>query len=264
VPGAGIVALKTREAAAAVLAAKVLGTRVLEQALADEPLDFFLACSSLASIAGGVGQIDYCGANAFLDAWSQARALTGAHTSAIDWDAWQQVGMAVNTAAARPSDGARLDALRLGLTPDEGVDVFRRVVESRYPQIAVCTVGLDARLRPAAAPEALERARPLHPRPPLATEYVAPASDLEQHIAATWQQVLGVTQVGTHDNFFELGGDSLTALRAIDLLRDGDGPEITITMFYAAPTIRLLVAAVAGQSSDAHGASRPTAQMLGT
>jgi acyl carrier protein len=258
VPGVGIIALKTREAAERVLAPKVLGTLALERALSGLTLDFFVVCSSLAALAGGAGQVDYCAANAFLDAWAAARRAAGQPTIAIDWDAWQQVGMAVNTAGHGGAHDLRATQLALALTPDEGIEVFRRVIDRDEPQIAVCTVGLAARLRPGA--RAAERhastagAQALHPRPELTTEYVAPASDLERQMAGAWQRVLGLEQVGVLDNFFDLGADSLTALRVVDRLKDEYGVDLSVTMFYTAPTIRLLAAQVAAAPElDARG-----------
>jgi phthiocerol/phenolphthiocerol synthesis type-I polyketide synthase E len=100
VPGGGIIQLKTEEMAARVLAPKVAGTRVLERLLADEPLDFFVMCSSRSSVLGGFGNVDYCAANAFLDAFAHYRRAQGDQSViSIDWDAWQAVGMLVKTAA---------------------------------------------------------------------------------------------------------------------------------------------------------------------
>jgi phthiocerol/phenolphthiocerol synthesis type-I polyketide synthase E len=100
VPGGGIIQLKTEEMAARVLAPKVAGTRVLERLLADEPLDFFVMCSSRSSVLGGFGNVDYCAANAYLDAFAHYRRARGdGPTVSIDWDAWQSVGMLVRTAA---------------------------------------------------------------------------------------------------------------------------------------------------------------------
>ena len=99
VAGGGIIQLKTPAMANNVLAPKVAGTRVLEKLLQDTPLDFFVMCSSRSSVLGGFGNVDYCAANAYLDAFAHyKRAQDGCLTVSVDWDAWQSVGMLVKTA----------------------------------------------------------------------------------------------------------------------------------------------------------------------
>jgi phthiocerol/phenolphthiocerol synthesis type-I polyketide synthase E len=99
VPGAGMIQLKTPAMAASVLAPKVAGTRVLDRVLQDAPLDFFIMCSSRAAILGGFGNVDYCAANAYLDAFAHyKRATIGGVAVSINWDAWQSVGMLVKSA----------------------------------------------------------------------------------------------------------------------------------------------------------------------
>lgn len=90
---------KSGSAAARVIAPKLQGTLVLEAALADEKLDFLVLMSSVSSILGPAGQIDYAAANAFLDAF--ARARTGRHgypVVAIQWPRWREAGMAADVA----------------------------------------------------------------------------------------------------------------------------------------------------------------------
>ncbi|MFL6335979.1 MAG: MupA/Atu3671 family FMN-dependent luciferase-like monooxygenase [Pyrinomonadaceae bacterium] len=100
VAGGGMLQLKTEEQAAAILRPKVEGTRVLGELFAGDELDFMLLCSSRSSILGGFGQIDYCAANAFLDAFAHDyTARRGTFTLSVDWDGWQDVGMLVNAAA---------------------------------------------------------------------------------------------------------------------------------------------------------------------
>ncbi|MFP2927565.1 SDR family NAD(P)-dependent oxidoreductase, partial [Pyxidicoccus sp. 3LG] len=100
VPGGGMLQLRTREAAAAVLAPKVTGSRVLAAVLEGERLDFFVACSSLSSVVGRFGQTDYTAANTFLDAFTRAyQARTGTYSVTINWGAWDEVGMAARPAA---------------------------------------------------------------------------------------------------------------------------------------------------------------------
>ncbi len=96
VAGGGIIQLKEQEAADRVLRPKVLGTAVLNSILDRQKLDFFLLCSSITSITGGFGQSDYCGANAFCDAFAQASFRhRGCYIAAVNWDRWNEVGMAI-------------------------------------------------------------------------------------------------------------------------------------------------------------------------
>ena len=106
VPGGGIIQLKTREMAEQVLAPKVKGTLALHRALQDHGIkpDFIVLCSSVNSVIPVIGQVDYCAANAFMDAFSfYNNARHNIFTVSINWDAWQEVGMAVE--AARQSAG---------------------------------------------------------------------------------------------------------------------------------------------------------------
>jgi len=49
--------------------------------------------------------------------------------------------------------------------------------------------------------------------------HVAPHSELERRIAAIWQDVLKVPQIGVTDNFFELGGDSIISIQVVSRAR---------------------------------------------
>ncbi|NJR56668.1 MAG: amino acid adenylation domain-containing protein [Acaryochloris sp. CRU_2_0] len=45
--------------------------------------------------------------------------------------------------------------------------------------------------------------------------FVSPQTEIEQTLAAIWQEILGLEQVGIHDNFFEVGGDSILSIQVI-------------------------------------------------
>jgi acyl transferase domain-containing protein len=117
--GGGVIQLKSPDTAARVLAPKVRGTLALDAALAGLPLDFFVLCSSTIAVAGGLGQVDYCAANSFLDAFAQDRALRGdGRTVSINWGAWQEVGMAVATGlTGGPGQAAAVPAGRQDVHP---------------------------------------------------------------------------------------------------------------------------------------------------
>jgi acyl transferase domain-containing protein len=99
--------IKTRESAARVLAPKIQGALVLQQALGNNKLDFLLLFSSISSLAPPPGQVDYAAANAFLDAFAASQA--GQPVTAVNWGLWADVGLAGrDVAGSHPMLGRRL------------------------------------------------------------------------------------------------------------------------------------------------------------
>ncbi|MCW3844716.1 SDR family NAD(P)-dependent oxidoreductase [Micromonospora yasonensis] len=94
-PSRGLIAIKSAQDVADVLAAKTVGTLNLDAVCGTDELDFLLLCSSLTGLLGGPGQSDYCAANAFLDSFAQwRRATSGTPVAAVAWDTWRHTGMA--------------------------------------------------------------------------------------------------------------------------------------------------------------------------
>ncbi|SJZ83675.1 non-ribosomal peptide synthase domain TIGR01720/amino acid adenylation domain-containing protein/thioester reductase domain-containing protein [Chitinophaga eiseniae] len=50
-------------------------------------------------------------------------------------------------------------------------------------------------------------------------EYVAPRNETERQLAAIWQELLALQQVGIYDNFIELGGDSIVSMQVVSRAR---------------------------------------------
>jgi acyl transferase domain-containing protein/acyl carrier protein len=251
VAGGGVIQLKEPEVAARVLAPKVAGTLVLERVLRGQPLDFLVLCSSVASWMGGVGQVDYCGANAFLDAFAHAERAT--RTVAINWDAWREVGMAVNTPVSAALKATRDMSLKVGIGSSEGVEALNRIMGAGLPQVAVFTLDLMPLLlnrfvaRPAsdgAGEEGRVQVETSAARAVVSGESLS-GGDLERAVAESWRRVLGRDRIEPTDNFFELGGDSLTALQAMSILKSALGREIPIVTLYESPTVARLARALA-------------------
>ncbi|MFC8592949.1 amino acid adenylation domain-containing protein [Streptomyces atroolivaceus] len=82
-------------------------------------------------------------------------------------------------------------------------------------------------------------------------EVVAPRTAAERALAEVWAEVLGVERVGAHDDFFLLGGHSLLILRAIALLRERHGLELTVRAFVEHQTLDAVAAAAErGETGD--------------
>ena len=85
-------------------------------------------------------------------------------------------------------------------------------------------------------------------RPELHTPYVAPRTETESHIAALWNELLDLDQVGIHDNFFALGGDSLLAMNLVlDIEKQFQRP--VPADYFREPTIAALAACVSDEKN---------------
>lgn len=244
--GSGLISTKTEAMVAKVFAAKIQGTRALQAVFKDEPLDFMLLCSSLATIAGGLSKVDYCAANAYLDAVARAAYRdAGFPVISINWDSWREVGMAANM--AMPAG--------IGIAPNEGVEVFERILNGvPRPQVIVSTLDLNSRLsqtqedlvaQPLAFFAANEhKVQDGYPRPALQTIFVSPDSELETSIAEIWKSLLGINAIGINDNLFELGGDSLLGIQLLSRVRAAFAIDLRPADFFRSPTVAGLAALV--------------------
>nr|MDQ2694221.1 SDR family NAD(P)-dependent oxidoreductase [Pseudomonadota bacterium] len=68
----------------------------------------------------------------------------------------------------------------------------------------------------------------------------APATDPERRIAAIWQELLGLPEVGLKDNFFELGGHSLLLIQAQSRLQAQFGRPLSLVDMFKYPTVEAL------------------------
>jgi acyl carrier protein len=249
--GGGIIQFKTPEIADTVLAPKVKGTLVLYDLFKEVQLDFFVLCSSINAIVGGFGQVDYCAANAFLDTFAaHIRFGSNPFVTSVNWDRWQGVGMALNT----DEQVIGLGSLLNGMAPQEGIEVFSRILEtSPLSQIIISSKHLPslmdyARLFMTAYAENMAQigSRPgTYTRPNLKTAYVAPTTDLERAITDIWQKVLGIEQIGIYDSFLDLGGNSLVAIQLTAQLRATFGLDLSLNELFEASTVAGLAQLVA-------------------
>ncbi|MGH8761737.1 MAG: SDR family oxidoreductase [Nitrosospira sp.] len=250
--GSGLISAKTEEMVARIFAPKIQGTHALKAVFKNISLDFMLLCSSLAAIAGGLSKVDYCAANAYLDAVARAAYRESVFpVVSVNWDGWREVGMAANMAMP---DG-------VGIAPAEGAEAFERIVNGlTRPQVIVSTLDLNTRLSqtqqdlvarplPFATPKKQgEQGR--YPRPALQTIFISPDSELEKSIAEIWQNLLGINALGINDNLFELGGDSLLGIQILSRVRAAFAVDLHPADFFRSPSVAGLAALVEAKLLD--------------
>ena len=127
---------------APVLNPKIRGTLLLDKVTQRERLDFLALFSSVTAVLGNIGQADYAGANAFLDAFAHYRNQL-AHqeqrfgkTLSLNWPYWENGGMSMDAATKE------LLKNRLGLEglhTDTGLNAFAHALHAPFAQLAILT-----------------------------------------------------------------------------------------------------------------------------
>ncbi|SMX26462.1 Phthiocerol/phenolphthiocerol synthesis polyketide synthase type I PpsE [Pelagimonas phthalicica] len=146
-----------------------------------------------------------------------------------------------------PAEERLAHNLSQGILPAEGVQAFHRALALGAPQVVVSSMDLDALTRQTAASTAEAGETQKFDRPELEGDYVAPENEIERQLAAFWEELLGVQNVGVEDSFFDLGGHSLIAVRLFAKVKKAFRIDFPISVLFEAPTIRKCAALIAEQ-----------------
>lgn len=233
-PGGGLVQFKTKEMVSKVFEPKILGTYLLCKLLQDESLDFMVLCSSINAIMGDVSLVDYCSANACLDAFPHSGLLHDSHTvfTSINWNTWREVGMAVET--DKPADISYFKRNN-DISPSEGAQIFGDGIRLDTKQLIISTLPLQRfieqmhaqAVQNEPAMEFIERHTIMNEDNP----YQAPNTEIEIQLAKIWQEIFSLDKIGIGDDFFALGGHSLKALHLLNKIERQFKVTISISLF---------------------------------
>lgn len=233
VSGKGLAALREIDEVKNVLRPKVEGLQVLTKIFHRKKLDFFVAASSLTAIAGGVGQVDYCAANIYLDNCLAQKPLKQCErTLTINWNAWRSIGMAANIGQTMHCQ------LYAGnsITPEKGIAIFDALLKAPYNQVIVSYYSPEnekKRIKNTFQyPQNQETSNPNTQKKPLNI------SDILKH---GWNQTLGVKHINEKTSFYDYGGDSLTLVQLIAILEEEMGIKISLQDLIRYPKFNAMV-----------------------
>jgi hypothetical protein len=185
----------------------------------------------------------------------------------VNWDAWREVGMAVNTPVSGALQVTRDLSLKVGIAPGEGIEAFHRILGAGLTQVMVFTMDIRhdlLKMRLGRSKGATVDNTGETPAEAALAAAPGPGGDLERTVAEVWERILGRKGIAAGDNFFELGGDSLTALQVIALLKSRLGREVSVVTFYEAPTVALLARALRNGSEETPVAATEVEERAGT
>ncbi|WP_198299668.1 non-ribosomal peptide synthetase [Tumebacillus avium] len=144
----------------------------------------------------------------------------------------------------------RLVAYVVGDAPPNELKLF---LQGKLPEYMVPSVIVSLEKLPLTASGKVDRRALPAPEPEAGMEphYVAPRTPAEAALAAIWQEVLGVEQVGVHDNFFARGGHSLLATQVVSRIAVQWDVDLPLKKLFESPTLEALALAV-GQAKESH------------
>ncbi|HXQ69287.1 MAG TPA: amino acid adenylation domain-containing protein, partial [Pyrinomonadaceae bacterium] len=91
----------------------------------------------------------------------------------------------------------------------------------------------------------------------IATDYVAPATPVEEMVAGIWSELFGIEHIGVNDNFFELGGHSLLATQVVARVEEVLSVKLPLRDFFEATSIRALARLIESALREERSLSAP-------
>lgn len=246
------------QARACAVTAEVTRVFALATRLVDLSCEFIALVSSNLGFAGAAGRVDYCAANAFLQAF--ADYLFRAYRLPTVSIVCDLRGDDSGSAAANGFPPALLKYIdtsreRYAIAADDARSVWPQVFTRTHTAIAVSSRDLATAIRQMRAEtlstivgrvkgsQAKTSASAIRGvRPP----YVAPETEVEQQVAGIWQSLFGISQIGLDDSFFGLGGSSLLAVQFVSRLREAFQVDVPLRALFQAPTVREVAAIIEG------------------
>ncbi|MEL6559560.1 MAG: SDR family NAD(P)-dependent oxidoreductase, partial [Bacteroidota bacterium] len=230
---------KKEEEIKSVLDTKITGVINLDSILQNEPLDFFLSMSSIASIVGNIGQSDYASANSYLDYFAFERnekiqqGKRFGKTISINWPLWKEGGMQVDSETEQYLEN------RLGIKPlhsSIALNAMSEMLNSGITQ-GFITAGDPQKLGAILAGDRLE----------LSTESTVLDQPISEQIKQDVENIISellklpVDEIIDDEQFGILGFDSINLKKLSSGINKLYDIELMPMVFYNHPTVVELV-----------------------
>ncbi len=226
-----------------ILAPKVDGTWVLDATTEADDLDFFVVFSSIATVFSAPAQGGYIAANAYLDSFAAQRSKKNKRTLAINWVAWKDTGMAVES-------GLVSDTAFKAIATSEAIKAFERVLNKDITRIIIGEINYQSGMAQLLLKQPIKMSEVIGDKIAKShgKEAVGPVlqtksrldqvilqgrendeyTETERQLGQIWGEALGYKKINVTDDFYDLGGDSILATAIVNQLQKQLGKSVKI------------------------------------
>ncbi|ASJ53845.1 non-ribosomal peptide synthetase [Brevibacillus formosus] len=252
-PGSGMLIEKDGTAFSAGVSAKISGTQNLYMLTLENPPDFLVLFSSIASVVGGIYLGDYVAANSYLDAFSGISS-SPTRIMTINWTTWMNTGMAKNA-------GTNLDVAFRSLTSRRAIKAFEQVIQKNLSNVVVGEINTDNdmfwnnSLPIALAPSIRERIKSpeVEIKVQLTGRTIDAYTDIENQIAHIWGNIFRLPTIDIHDQFYDLGGTSIMGIKIVNRINEECQVTLTVQDVFTYLTIPALAEFVQQKQQEKSG-----------
>ncbi|MGB7605372.1 MAG: type I polyketide synthase [Lutisporaceae bacterium] len=251
IAGDGFLIQKDESIFKQVIAPKINGTWLLNEATREEELEFFIVFSSTATLVPSAGQGDYTAANSYLDAFAEYRNIEGKKTLSINWPAWNETGMAF--------EHGKVDTNMLfkAISTKDALDIFDSLICSKATRAYVGELNYKAVsslkgeipiLISESIKKEIEKYASFNLQEKTNTDKYNKdiiikgiekdkLSVTQDKIARIWAQVFDVNEIDIYNDFFDMGGDSILAAQLIKDIDKSYPDTIGISDIFSSPSV---------------------------
>jgi len=201
------------------ISAKVFGAENLLNIFKDNDLNFFVTTSSLASIVGDVGRIEYCAANSYLDILCGCSVSNIEHIISINWPGWSfeydEDSEPLITLSNKNNTNLNV-LLQNNVTEKEGEAIFYKILNQRsHNQVVISKIDIsDIKYK---LFEHTHNTNSCEVQLKVENFIIEENSTMmEQKVASLFCKNLGNERLSKYVSYFELGGNSLSGLRLMN------------------------------------------------
>lgn len=236
--GRGFLRNKTEKDFDNVIRPKTSGILNMHLETLNEPLEFFVMFSSIASLLNLPGQSDYSAANAYMDSFALYRKSMGLPAITINWPSWLDVGMAVD-------NNFNIEMPVKAINSAEGLEMFHEILSRSISRIIVGNWQYNEEMLMVSGVKLSEEImkkiqgdngkknnQTIGRKVDVSGKANGDYSKYERDIATIWGEVLGFDSINVYDNFYTLGGDSIIAVRIINAINRKFGISLKVSELF--------------------------------